>query len=185
MPAAWAIYDPGAEDGCLADDVREAYAEIYRRRFAAEPLVNHRLPIEVRALRRYRGWRICLLLTPWHLVRLLFPSAAPPIELPDDWSAPARRGAEYAVIGPALALPILPGHERAHLNYQPRLGHYLVQPLVQSLLAYASADAVFAAWSEVIAVRDRNIAARRQHCEWQGEVSRREFLGRLRRSAKD
>jgi hypothetical protein len=182
--AGWQIYNPNAEDGSLVDDLLRTYHEIYQHRFATEPLVNHGLPIEVRAYRHYRAWRICLLLTPWHLARIIIPKTAPALDLPPQWSVAVRADADYVVIGPAVPLDILTAQERAHLNYQPRLGHYFVQPLIQSLRRFATADEVFEEWKEVIAVRDRNIAERKQHCEWQSEVSRREFFARLVRGAR-
>ncbi len=181
--AAWEIYSPHAQDSTVVGEVLNTYQEIYQRCFAAALTVNHRLPIEVRAYRHYRDWRISLLLTPWHLARLMIPEAAPAVNLPSEWSAQARAGADYAVIGPAMPLAILSSRERAHLNYQPRLGHYFVQPLIQSMQRFSTPEEVFQEWGGVIALRDRNIALRRQHCEWQSEVSRRELFARLVRGA--
>jgi ATP-dependent RNA circularization protein (DNA/RNA ligase family) len=77
-------------------------------------------------------------------------------------------------------LSILGQQQTAYINYHQQLGHYLVQPLVQSMQQYASAEAVYEAWSEVIRTRDETIRARKLECEWQNELSRREFFTRFR-----
>ncbi|MDD5331120.1 MAG: hypothetical protein PHX38_14065, partial [Sulfuricella sp.] len=99
--------------------------------------------------------------------------------IPPGWAAAERAASPFLVIGPLLDFTILGGAQKAHLNYLPELGHFLLQPLVQSMEGYASADAVFAAWNEVIKTRDRVMEEQQRECGWQKEVSRRELFGRL------
>ncbi len=181
---SWRIFDPEATDEQLIETILDVYVDLYRRHFVGAFGINHRLPIEIRAFRSFEDWRILLLLTPWHLARFFFPKTPPELEIPPGWDSESRTLAPYEVIGPALSLPLLRSHERAHLNYHPKLGHYLLQPLIQALASYQDADSVFAAWDQVIQVRDRNIAEHRRRCDWQQEVSRRELLAGLLRRAK-
>ena len=146
---------------------------------AAETDCNHGLPVQVRALRQVEDWWVFLLLTPWMMARLFLPQRQPNLALPAAWAAEARRGQPYVVIGPALDLTLASGVQRAHINYDALLGHYLVQPLVQALADYGSADQVFTAWNAVIATRDRVMAEQQCDCPWQKEVSRREWFSRL------
>lgn len=167
-------------DAALARAVTAHFQAIYRAVFAGEQCVNHALGFEVRAPRRMdEGWRVFLLLTPWMLSRVLLPEHDPQLSLPDEWSADARAAAPYAVIGPRVSLSLLGRGQQAHINYDMVLGHYLIQPLVQSMRGYASTEAVFAAWNEVIAARMRTMDEQRRDCLWQGELSRREFLTRF------
>lgn len=139
--------------------------------FENDPAVNHRLPVLVRSVRRMGTWRVALLLTPWMLARLWFSDRPPSIAVPDDWTAAARENAGYTALGPPVALREL-GRQRAHLNYAPSLGHYLLQPLVLAMEQYPDAAAVFAAWEAVG-------QARRGACGQRKSVSRRQFFARL------
>jgi hypothetical protein len=170
------------EDEALKQAVIDVHEAIYRDYFLDELLVNHQLPIEVRALRRAEGWRLLLLLTPWMLVRLYLPDTAPEIPIPDNWSGEQRRNAPHIVIGPGVTFELLGTQQKAHLNYHPRLGHYLMLPLIQSMENFASPDEVYSAWNEVIKTRDENVKKLKRHCDWQEEVSRREFFRGLRRT---
>lgn len=168
----------------MQERLREVYLELYQRYFADDLLLNHALSIETRFYRRSEEWGVCLLLTPWMLARLFLTNTAPEIELPPGWGAEERAAEErahgdYLVIGPAVTFPLFETPLKAHLNYHPRLGHYLVQPLIQGMQNFASADEAFAAWKEVIARRDRHILERNANCPWQKEVSRREFFTSL------
>lgn len=163
----------------MQERLLEVYRELYQRYFADELLLNHALPIETRFYRRSEEWGVCLLLTPWMLARLFITNAAPEIEPPPGWGAEERAHSDHLVIGPAVAFPLFQTPLKAHLNYHPRLGHYLVQPLIQGMQHFASADEAFAAWKEVIARRDRFILERNANCPWQKEVSRREFFTSL------
>jgi hypothetical protein len=169
------------EDSALIAAVRSLHQDLYRTRFAGVPGVNDRLGVQVRAFRRLESWRVMLVLTPWMLARLLFPDREPGLAVPGEWLAEVRRGPEYQLLGPGVRFELLGQSQRAHLNHSPRVGHYLLQPIVLDMSPYADAREVFAAWSQVIRVRDENMAHHRRHCPLQQELSRREFLGRPRR----
>lgn len=177
---AWELgASPRSGDQAVIAAVEDAFGAIYRDWFSAEFLVNHDLPVEVRAFRRSDGWCVFLLLTPWMMARVFLPERDPGLPVPAGWSAAERAAAPFLVIGPLLDFTILGGGQKAHLNYLPELGHFLLQPLVQSMERFASADAVFAAWDEVIKTRDRAMEEQKRECGWQKEVSRREFFARL------
>jgi hypothetical protein len=170
---------PKNDDQGVIDAVGNCFGEIYRNYFSGEFLVNHDLPIEIRAFRRSDGWCVFLLLTPWMMARVFLPERDPGLPIPTGWNAAERAVAPFLVIGPQLDFTILKGEQKAHLNYLPELGHFLLQPLVQSMEQFDSAGAVFAAWDEVIKTRDRVMEEQKRECGWQKEVSRREFFGRL------
>ena len=177
---AWKLGIPSREDDSVVTTrVCECFGEIYRRYFSSEWLVNHELPIETRAFRHSEGWSVFLLLTPWMMARVFLPERDPGLQIPSGWSASERAIAPFQVIGPLLEFTILGQEQKAHLNYLSELGHFLLQPLVQSLEKYNSADEVFAAWNEVIKTRDRVMAEQERECGWQKEVSRREFFALL------
>lgn len=167
-------------DDALLHAVEEIHRDQHRRCFDGTSDANPRLHIETRALRRIGPWRIFLLLTPWMLARLLFHDRSAPIDVPAEWSAAARARSSDIGIGPAISFTLLGSPQKAHLNYHPQLGHYVLQPLVLAMDHYANADAVFAAWDEVIKTRDANMKRRQLHCPMQEEISRREFLSGLR-----
>jgi len=178
--SAWALGTlPEQGDQALAAAVGACFGEIYQQQFSGEWLVNHALPVEIRALRRSDGWCVFLLLTPWMMARVFLPERASALPIPPGWQAAERAGAPFVVIGPLLDFTILGGAQKAHLNYLPELGHFLLQPLVQSMERFDCADAVFAAWNEVIQTRDRVMEEQKRECSWQKEVSRREFFVRL------
>ena len=178
---SWSLVVAADSDEKFLGRVLEVFKAIYAQHFSDDLwIVNHDLPIDVRALRHTDPWRIGLVLTPWMLARLFSPLRDPHIELPEGWHASQRLGASYTVIGPPIAFSVLGQQQSAYLNYHPQLGHYLIQPLVQSMQQYTSAEAVYEAWSEVIRRRDETIRARQLECKWQNEVSRREFFTRLR-----
>lgn len=183
QPASWSLVVNNESDEKFRGSISRVFRSLYEAHFMGETwLVNHSLPIDVRALRHTDPWRIALLLTPWMLARLFSPLRDPPsIPLPEGWQAHQRAEASYTVIGPPIRFPLLGQEQTAYLNYHAELGHYLIQPLVQSMQRYASAKAVYEAWSEVIRVRDETMRARRLECEWQNEVSRREFFTGLRK----
>ena len=169
-----------AEDQALSAAVVAIHERLLRETLAGDPMLNMALPIEVRALRRVEDWRVLLLLTPWMLARLLFPDRAPPLALPEGWSAAERADAGYLVLGPRLSFDLFGQSQQAHLGYHDQLGHYLLQPLCLNMEPYRDADAVFERWSEVIRVRDENMEAARRDCPMQKEISRRELFRRLR-----
>jgi hypothetical protein len=181
LAEVWQI-GPGAnlEEGAFAQRVEARFRQIYQRHFATGEWVNHALPIQVRALRDMAPWRVFLLLTPWMMARLFLPRTDPGLPLAHGWRAADREGADYLVIGPPQRVQVFGEHQPAHLNHDQELGHYLIQPLVQAMEAYADADAVFQAWNEVLATRQRVMDETKRECIWQRELSRREFLARLR-----
>ncbi len=181
--ADWETYPPGlADDAALGTAVLEAHEAILRVELAGEPMLNTSLGIELRALRRIEGWRVLLLLTPWMLARLLFPDEPPAITLPDGWSAGERKGGGYLVLGPRITFQLLSQPQQAHLSYDARLGHYLLQPICLDMEPYPDAEAVFEEWGRVIRVRDENMERAKRDCPLQTEISRREIFRRLRQS---
>jgi hypothetical protein len=172
----WQMLAELKADGALVQAVLEVHTGILRSYLAADPMLNLGLPVEVRALRRIDVWRVLLLLTPWMLARLLFPQGAPGFEIPPGWSLEERRNADYCVLGPNLGFDLLGQPQRAHLNFHPRLGHYLLQPICLDMKPYGSADAVFEAWSQVIRIRDENMEKASRDCPLQKEISRRELF---------
>ncbi|NCS64607.1 MAG: hypothetical protein AUJ86_05200 [Hydrogenophilaceae bacterium CG1_02_62_390] len=169
----------GLDDRALAEAVVARFQAIRDDNFTDNPDINPTLGIEVRALRRLDGWRIFLILTPWMLARIFLAERDPGMTIAREWQAAARTDAPYVVIGPALKLTLVGGDQLAHLNYDRSLGHYLVQPLVQTMDKFTSADAVFQAWNEVIATRQRVMEEQQRDCPWQRELSRREFFTRF------
>jgi hypothetical protein len=111
------------------------------------------------------------------------PTHPPKLELPGGWSAEERQEADYLVLGPRLDFQLLDQPRQAHLNHHPRLGHYLLQPLILNMAGFDSADAVFEAWNRVIRTRDENMEKMRRDCPWQKDVSRRELFRGLRGNA--
>lgn len=170
----------GLPDDAFVGAVERRFGQIYDAVFAADPWVNHDLPIELRARRETPPWRVFLLLTPWMLARLFLPRRSPNLPVPPGWRADERADDGYAVIGPAVQVELCGALQAAHVNYDAELGHYLIQPLVQSMEPYAHAEEVFAAWDAVLTTRQRVMDESRRECVWQRELSRREFLARLR-----
>lgn len=179
----WRLSASAWDDSELLDKILETYQQVYSV-LPREMATNDALPIEIRSLRRVGDWRVLLLLTPWQLARLLFPMRPPSIAQRADWPRIFENlGASPTALGPAFGLDILSGRERAHLAFEPRLGHYFQQILVHDMRRFRTPDAAFVALRAVIAVRDRNIAALQKQCPWQEDVSRREFFSRLVRRA--
>ncbi len=179
--SAWSPGElPNSDDQSVIAAVTKSFGEIYVRHFSNEFQVNHDLPIEIRAFRRSDGWCVFLLLTPWMMARVFLPERDHGLPVPAGWSASERAAAPLVVIGPPLDFTMVGEKLKAHLNYLPELGHFLLQPLVLSMERYESASAVFAAWDEVIKTRDRVMEEQKRECGWQKEVSRREFLGFFR-----
>ena len=178
--SVWRLSDSAAgPDSGIVHAVEERFQQIHAAEFEGSMDCNPALPVQMRALRRVDNWRAFLLLTPWMMSRLFLPLRQPDLPLPPAWTPEARRRQPYVVIGPALDLTLQSGVQRAHINYDDVLGHYLIQPLVLAMHAYESADQVFAAWNEVIAARDRVMAEQQRDCPWQKEVSRREWFARV------
>jgi hypothetical protein len=155
-----------------------AHRQIHNRYFAADPMVNRTLGFHLHGYRQVGDWRIILALTPWMLSRLWFASTPPDIEIPDGWRAEQRADADYQLLGPAIDLPEKLGGSKAHLNYHPTLGHYLLQPIALNMEHYGSAREVFEDWNHVIQVRDEALKQLEKECGWQREISRRELFTR-------
>jgi len=163
----------------LAAQVTKVFRRIYVTDFANEMMVNHKLPIEVRAVRSIEEWHVFLLLTPWMLSRLYLRFDETDIPIPVTWTVASRADQPHMVLGPQVSLQILEQEQKTYLNYHPELGHYLVQPLIMRMEPYASAGAVYRAWNQVLQTREENIRQRQLECRWQQEVSRREFFTHL------
>jgi len=169
-----------AADDALLAAVIAAHEALLTKEMAMEPGINPALGIQVRAFRRVEDWRVMLLLTPWMLVRLLFPDRPPDGELPEGWTAEERADAAYQVLGPSLAIGLLGHSQTAHLGFHPELGHFLLQPICLDMEWYRNANEVFEAWNRVIQIREENMEKAKRNCPMQQEVSRRELFRRLR-----
>jgi hypothetical protein len=172
------------QDEALATQVPGLFRRIYETEFADEPLLNHALPIEIRAIRDIGEWRLFLLLTPWMLSRLYLRFEESDIAIPEAWRAGNRAGKPHVVLGPPVTLTLFSQDQKCYLNYHPELGHHLVQPLIMRMESFGCANEVYASWNEVIATRNENMKQRQRECQWQQEVSRREFFTRLRGSGE-
>lgn len=170
---------PLQDDQALREAIVAIYKELYQKYFANLAMINPRLPIEIRAFRRIEQWRVFLLLTPWMLVRVYVSDGAPGIVMPQGWSAAERENASYTLFGPMLELTILDSEQKVHLAFNRQIGHYLIQPLVLSMLTYDSAEAVYDAWRHVIQTRTENMKQLNRCSMWREEVSRREFFTKL------
>ena len=173
------------EQETLCKTLIQIHRDIYDHYFLGELGINDSLPIQIRAYRTIDHWHVCLVLTPWMLARFYLPAEDPELTIPNGWSAAERHGESYVVIGPLIDFTLLGSAQRANLNFDPNLGHYLLQPLVQSMDAYATADDVFNAWNDVIKIRDENIRKAQRDCPLQREVSRREFFARAWRRSPE
>ncbi|MBF0160565.1 MAG: [NiFe]-hydrogenase assembly chaperone HybE [Magnetococcales bacterium] len=142
------------------------------------PSYNPAMPIVTHSFRHMDDWRIFLLLTPWMLARLLLPKRDPGLPLPSE----QQNDDTLMLLGPLLEVELLGQRQKAHLHYHPLLGHYLIQPLIQSLHKYSDADAVLSAWSTIVDTRDTLVRKHNRRCEWQQDVSRREMFSSLLRS---
>ncbi|MCK5719358.1 MAG: [NiFe]-hydrogenase assembly chaperone HybE [Thiomargarita sp.] len=181
----WQLLNCVDDDDAIVKQVLAVFSQLYQDYFLDELIVNHSLPIEIRAFRHSDIWCVFLLLTPWMLARVFIPTKLPKLVIPTNWQAEKRKLEPMLVIGPAMPLDILGGEEQANLNYHPNLGHYLIQPLVQSMEKFKTPDETFAAWNEVIKIRNQVIEEQNKECGWHQEVSRREFFAKLRqRGAK-
>ena len=169
-----------ADDEALGAAVLDAHREVLRNQLAADPMLNLNLEIQQRAFRRIEGWRVVMLLTPWMLSRILFPDEPPAMAIPEGWTTQDRKDANYLLLGPRLDFELLGQPQQAHLNYHPRLGHYLLQPICLNMKPYPDAEAVFEEWNKVIRTRDENMEKAKQDCPLQKEVSRRELFRRLK-----
>ncbi len=163
--------------GCTVDE----FSSIYQRSFSSSHEVNHILPVMTSSFRQDGIWRVFLLLCPWMLGRVFMPDRPPELEVPAGWMAKDRVGQEYVALGPSISFQARGGKQKGNIQYQPELGHFLIQPLIFSMDTYGSATDVFNAWSSVIQYRDKKMRESGKECLWQTEVSRRElFFGLFR-----
>ena len=154
--------------------------------------LNPKLTVEVRGLKRIDTWLTGFVLTPWMLAQLYIPLQAPEWPLDPAWMPEARTSEPYVVIGPQQQIEFGGQRVQAFLNFHPQLGHYYLQPLVQSMAQYCNNAAAFEAWAEVIRFRQETYARilaeqeeREKKALQQTEnhakaVSRRDFLRRWR-----
>ena len=164
------------EEASLRAQVEDVFQEILQRHFSHEPGVNLNLPVETRAYREIEGWRVFLLLTPWMLARLLFPAADAGLSLPGGW----QPGNRFQLLGPMVHFTLLESRHKAHLHHHPRLGTFLIQPLILNMQPFDGPETVYRAWNQVIQTRDRNRRRLQVHSPWHEAVSRREFFTRLK-----
>ncbi|MCU7934888.1 MAG: [NiFe]-hydrogenase assembly chaperone HybE [Candidatus Thiodiazotropha sp. (ex Dulcina madagascariensis)] len=175
----WQLLPPELnQDKTFQDSLLTVHKEIYNNFFSDDPLANPELGFHLHAYRRTSGWRVVLIVTPWMMSRLLFPEKDPHIVIPEGWSGEDRGESDYQVLGPSLRLGWSGNYMQAHLNYHPRLGHYLLQPIALNMQTYATPEEAFEAWNCVIKARDESMKRMKKKCPWQEEVSRREFLGK-------
>ena len=137
------------------NQVLETFSNTYHEAFEDEWMgVNHKLKVELRGLKFVDGWVTGFLLTPWMLCSIYIPvMQAPDLEIDEAWKADNRTDKSYLVIGPLKNFEIAAKPQKANLNYDTKLGHYLLQPLVQLMDKYADNEEAFGAWSEVIEFR--------------------------------
>lgn len=135
--------------------ITETFKNTYHKSFEEAWMgVNHDLKVELRGLKFVDGWISGFLLTPWMLCSLYIPVLGrPDIEIEPEWLAQNRKQQEYMVIGPLKTFDVGGASQKANLNYHPKLGHYLLQPLVQIMDKYSDNESAFSAWSEVINFR--------------------------------
>lgn len=165
------------EDEALLEKTVAVFTEIHARHFKNDRDANHALPIVTRSFRHDGAWRVFLLLTPWLLGRLFFPKENPQLTLPAGWDAASRaETAEFLALGPPVQVKLHGDDQKGNIQYQPGLGHFLIQPLAMAMNTFNSADAAFAAWSDVIQRRDQMMKEKHKECSWQKELSRREMF---------
>lgn len=180
----WEI-SPLQSDELVAKTV-SVFKVIHARHFADDPAVNLALPIVARAFRHDGVWRLFLLLTPWMLGRLFFPQNDPGLVLPKGWGAASRTAdVEFSLLGPSLSFQMHGEGLKAHIHYQPELGHFMIQPLAMNMDRFKSEEAAFDSWSAVIRKRDEMMVEKKKKCGWQAELSRREVFSGLFSSARE
>lgn len=170
--ATWQIL-PAATAETLALQITAAFRHRHEACFRDSQAAHPDLSVELRDLRSVTGWWLGHLLTPIALYRICIPTAIPAVPLPSGWTA--AECTALLSLGPPLALSVPGLIGQGHLHYLPELGHFLLQPEVQGLRRYPDADAVFAAWGQVLRFRQQS----RANLEQQQQCDRRAFLRRL------
>lgn len=159
--------------------VQEALLDFYQKvgnaYFNDANLFNLNIGFLIHKPIQTKSWLIGSILTPWMFAEFFIPLINPKIKLPENWTKETRQTAEYENIGPIIEFDIINKKERAHIQYDTTLGHFLLRPLVQSLKTYQNADAVIAAWQEVLDFRKKTYQALMQAQNTQ-TVNRRQFL---------
>lgn len=166
----------------------ETFQSTYHEDFEDEMMgINHKLNVEVRGLKLVENWLTGFILTPWMLGQIFMPlTETEAIEIDPDWTVTSRKDQSYVVIGPLKQFEMAGQNQKAYLNYDAVLGHYLIQPLVQLMEKFQTNDEAFAAWGEVIQFRQEHYAKAQQQLEeaqQQEEASqldRRAFLSKWR-----
>lgn len=173
MAEIWRVYLPA-----LHDDValRAYIVTMFENGYDfISPLIigrNPSLSVRIYSFRRLGVWRVPLVLTPWMLSNLFIPDENPDLALPDH---PADE--QYALLGPLIQFIVLGTQHKAHLQYDSKLGHYLLQPLVLGMEHYADAQSVLTAWKKTMRQSTQRQSSRLGRNK--GVVSRREFFTRL------
>lgn len=154
------------------DQLIDVFSNTYHQAFEDEWMgVNHNLNVELRSLKFEDGWVTGFLLTPWMLSNIFIPVMKPPeIQIDKEWLADARENQAYVVIGPLKKFALGDVEKKANLNFDKRIGHYLLQPLVQTMDKYSDNAQAFGAWSEVIKIREEYYAKKQQELELKQEL---------------
>ncbi len=174
--------------------LKKTFEKIYRTSFSQTDLLlgvslNPKLGFHVEHLKLVEPFVTAYVLTPWMLSHIFLPLKTPGLVIPEDWHAEKRQNQPYEVIGPLIEFRLGEQNFKAHLNYHRDLGHYLIQPLVQSMGQYATAEEAFDAWQKVLEFRQAQYAKICAEKEAQQEAalaqkgqvedpSRRAFLSR-------
>ncbi|WP_312260771.1 [NiFe]-hydrogenase assembly chaperone HybE [Candidatus Igneacidithiobacillus taiwanensis] len=161
------------------DDFHQAITAIFSQWqqdcFLDSPAAHPSISVCSRGARHLGDWWTAQVLTPLALSQIFIPITPPDIPLPEEWSAPPQIAHPCLPYGPVLPLRVPSLVGQAHVAYRQGLGHFLIQPQVQGLRRYPDAEAVFAAWDQVIAFRRRT----REQLEKGQQEDRRAFLRRL------
>ncbi|VBB69784.1 hypothetical protein RIEGSTA812A_PEG_1257 [invertebrate metagenome] len=176
---AWHLYPPALHDDTVLRAVIITVLEsVHRPRFIGQLASNLALPVMIHSLRRVGFWRICMVLTPWMLAYLLLPDQDPGLAVPDHLTTEGANAAD--MLGPVISFTLLGTQHKAHLNFDPQLGHYLLQPLILGMDRYTDAKAVFIAWDHFVVTRMAAAKrSKRSSREQQETISRRELLAYL------
>lgn len=147
------------------DQLLEVFENTYHHDFEDEWMgINHDLKVELRGLKLVDGWVTGFLLTPWMLSSIFIPVLkAPELEIENEWQAKHCANKDYVVIGPLKKFLLDGKQQQANLNYDKKIGHYLIQPLVQIMGKYHDNAQAFNAWSEVIQFREDFYARKQQN----------------------
>jgi hypothetical protein len=162
------------------NDLLVALRDVGEAEIAGRSYANPAVGYAWRGLASQADWDVAYVLTPWMLMRVYLPLMPPAIELPSAWTAQARAGQPFQLIGPSLDVAVGEELHRLHLQWLPDYGHFLLQPLMQGLNRYADDTAVWNAWDGVLAARDRSRQEKLDELQRRdAETTRRDFLRRM------